>query len=164
MIVELGLLDTNDTYIGGNKMPMITKSKNKIRVMYEKGIPRIKSKIDLMVAHDDSIYEIDALWDTGASMSFINEKLARKLKLIPVDTGKVVTINGSKEAVYYIVDVALSGDIVFRNLKVCGAQANREDIEFIIGMDIISKGDFSIKNNSTGMVMEFEYIKKNESQ
>lgn len=158
MISEVGFLDTEDIQVIHDKYPLVKRNKNRIMISYAKGTQRIIGKVELKTAYRDDIHELHAVWDTGASMSFISEKLARKLNLVPIDTGEVVTINGSKEAVYYIVDVSLSNEIVFRNLRVCGAQTNREDIEFIIGMDIIAKGNFSLRNESNGVVMEYEYI------
>lgn len=158
MITELGLLDTIEKPIINNGCLVVTEENKKININYKKGTRRIVSKIGIKVSSDKMVSEISAVWDTGASMSFINESLARKLNLTPIDTGKTVTVNGISDAVYYIVDVVLSHDIIFKNLKVCATETNRKDIEFIIGMDIISKGNFSLKNYSNELIMEYEYI------
>ena len=46
--------------------------------------------------------EVNALIDTGASTSCIDEKLARKLGLTPIDRQEIAGVGGKKEHIIYL--------------------------------------------------------------
>ena len=96
-----------------------------------------------------------ALWDTGASGSCISERMARKMGLHPVDTGVGISSIGQQDILYYIVDVRLSDDIVFKNMKIAGFPLENHNVDFIIGMDIIAKGNLTIRNNNGKTEVKF---------
>ena len=96
-----------------------------------------------------------ALWDTGTSSSCISERMARKLGLRPVDTGIGISSIGQQDISYYIVDVCLSDEIVFKNMKIAGFPLENHNVDFIIGMDIIAKGNLIIRNNNGKTEVEF---------
>ncbi|SHK31292.1 retropepsin-like aspartic protease [Hespellia stercorisuis] len=131
--------------------------KNLVSAEYDKCIQRIVTAVDICMCTDDAqIYRIErSLWDTGSSTSCISEKLARKLGLLPIDTGVGVTPTGQLDISYYLLDIYLSNKVVFHNMKVAGFPLERHDVDFLIGMDIISKGDFNIRNSDGRTVFTF---------
>ena len=46
----------------------------------------------------------------------------------------------------YFIDIILNNEVVFNNWKVMGSKIGAQGIDILIGMDIISKGDFAISN------------------
>lgn len=85
-----------------------------------------------------------ALWDTGATTSGITRQLAEKLELLPVSTRRVSDFHGTYDDNVYWVKVRIGNDIVFPLIE--ATEGNLGDCDFLIGMDIISKGDLCICN------------------
>ena len=111
------------------------------------------------------------LWDTGASRSSIDKRVADELKLIPVGMGKISTANGQVSVNTYFVDLTLPNHVTIQNVLVTGADLG-SDIDLLIGMDIIRHGDFTITNtnNSTTFsfripsVTEIDYVQEYNEQ
>ena len=72
-----------------------------------------------------------------------------------MDTGVGISSIGQQDILYYIVYVCLSDDIVFKNMKIAGFPLENHNVDFIIGMDIISKGALTIRNNNGKTEVEF---------
>jgi predicted aspartyl protease len=89
-----------------------------------------------------SSIEYSALWDTGANGSAISVDMAQKLALIPTSVDRVYHANGSSMANIYNIDIYLPNNIVFVSVPVIAVFL--ADFDILIGMDIISRGDFAI--------------------
>jgi predicted aspartyl protease len=87
---------------------------------------------------------VDAIWDTGATSSCISEKVANDLALNTIGYVQMSTAGGIVRKKRYVVDVALPNKVGVRKVLVTEAVLNGCDV--LIGMDIISLGDFSISN------------------
>lgn len=86
-----------------------------------------------------------ALVDTGASKSSIHRRISKKLKLKPCRFATVISAHGEADVPVYTTSVAMPQGITFENI-----QANEfygeHSFDFIIGMDIITRGDMTISN------------------
>ena len=82
-----------------------------------------------------------AIWDTGATNTVISEKLAQKLNLTPIGKANVSTAGGIIEVNKYVLGLKLPN-----NLQ-----------DFLIGMDIINLGDFSVTNLNGKTTFSFRY-------
>jgi uncharacterized protein YchJ len=96
----------------------------------------------------------NAIWDTGATGSVITKKVAQELNLKPVGMVEVHTASGIDTANTYLVNIWLPNKVVFYNLRVAEGKI-AEQYEVLIGMDIISKGDFAITNYNGTTVFTF---------
>ena len=97
------------------------------------------------------------IWDTGATNSCISKKAAADLGLKPVQRTTVMGVHGSQEVnVYYITFILPNENI---KLKVpvteCNELSGDGSICALIGMDVITKGDFCITNVGGQTVMSF---------
>ena len=103
----------------------------------------------------DEKWSVAALWDTGANVSVICKAVAKNLGLEAKGITELRYANGTQKSNVYRIDLSLSKDIVFKDLFVreCNDGGN---FEMIIGMDVISRGDFRILNRSGKTVFEFE--------
>lgn len=92
-----------------------------------------------------SIAQYEAIWDTGATGTVITSKVAKELGLLP--TGKITSnhAGGTDEVNTYLVNVYLPNGINIIGVKVIEAVLSG-NTEMLIGMDIISLGDFSFTN------------------
>jgi hypothetical protein len=118
------------------------------------GIPKeIISEIGISIPTNINIgtitgpkLEFKALWDTGATNSVITKETAKKLGLKPVTFTTVHHGGGNSVENVYNVSIFLPNHLVVPLVRVteCTETAGRFDA--IIGMDIITAGDFSISH------------------
>lgn len=89
-----------------------------------------------------------AIWDTGATNTVITNEIADRLNLEPSGYTEVNTASESKlRTNTYIIDLKLKKDVVISALQVTEGKISTENgIDCLLGMDIISLGDFSITN------------------
>ena len=85
------------------------------------------------------------LWDTGASSSCIHKRVRDYMHLIPLGTETISTANGSVEVDSHVIDVILPNRVIVKDLLVTSAEIG-EDVDILLGMDIINLGAFSITN------------------
>jgi hypothetical protein len=100
--------------------------------------------------------EVAAIWDTGASGSCVSRELARKLGLRTVYQCQITGIGGSQESNVYSVDIRLPNAITASNVLVSEFVDNGK-FDVILGMNIITTGDFSVTNFNRESVFQFSY-------
>ena len=84
------------------------------------------------------------LWDTGATGTVISNTVVEKLGLKPIGKSKVFHTNGECVKNVYAINIFLPNKVAFAFVKVTEGVLNGIDV--LIGMDIITMGDFSITN------------------
>ena len=104
----------------------------------------------------DNLY---AVWDTGAMVTCISDTVAHKLGLISVGKVNLLGIDGGSIKDKYILNLFLPNGVSFNGLTV--NEGKLDDIDLLIGMDIISQGDFAISNYKGQTV--FSYRKPSEN-
>jgi hypothetical protein len=131
-----------------------------LTVEYSELMQRLTTSIDVCECADNMpLFRIDnALWDTGSLTSAISFEMARKFGLKPIDDGVCVTASGQIAVSYYLLDIHISDDMVFKNIKVAGVSLKNNGVDFLIGMDVISQGKFSINNSQGKTIFAFEAI------
>ncbi|MDR0829441.1 MAG: retroviral-like aspartic protease family protein [Prevotellaceae bacterium] len=95
-----------------------------------------------------------ALWDTGAMASVISAKVVNDLQLQPVGRAKVIHANGESLVDTYMIDIQLINNIEFCSLHV--TEGLFTDTDVLIGMDIISQGDFAITSHENNTKLSFQ--------
>ena len=123
---------------------MVTLTKEYIGLARE-----IKTGIE--IRNVDGVFS--AVWDTGSSCTVISLQLAKKLGFEKVGETIQCTVNGNRTAGVYMCDVILGENLIFNDLEIY--DGNFHSCEFLIGMDIINKGNFSINNDGGSTVMKF---------
>jgi len=116
----------------------------------------LKSKVIVQSVTDETRFvKCEALWDTGADYSAIRKEVAKELGLKSV--GKVLVASPDKKRTpnrkMYCINLNLSSGIEFSNVNVVEPKNSRWDI--IIGMDIISRGDFAVTHYNGKTVFSF---------
>jgi len=88
------------------------------------------------------------IWDTGATNSVITKSVAAKLGLKPIEKANARGVHGVKEVNVYYVNITLNNKSITLNAKVteCEELSVDNGIGMLIGMNIITMGDFSITN------------------
>ena len=91
-----------------------------------------------------------ALWDTGATNSVITQHIVDSCDLKPIRMVETHTAAGIYSVPVFPVSIVLPNNVCFNNINATLGQLSN-DLDVLIGMDIICKGDFAIthKNNKT---------------
>jgi predicted aspartyl protease len=100
------------------------------------------------------IVKFKALWDTGAMASVISRNVVNQLQLQPIGKTKVIHANGESIVYTYLIDIHLVNNISFYSLYV--TEGLFTDTDVLIGMDIISQGDFAITAPDGDTKMSFQ--------
>lgn len=98
----------------------------------------------LSQAQHPKIEKFTGLWDTGATGTVISSECATKLGLKPIGKTKVYHANGDAIVNIYAINLFLPNQVAFQFIKVTEGKLNGTDL--LIGMDIISRGDFAVTN------------------
>ena len=94
-----------------------------------------------------------ALWDTGATNCVVTKKVAESLGLVETGKTEVYGVNGPAVVSYYVVDIVLPSGI--KATKIVTEGISRGDWDVLIGMDIMSLGDFCLSNHNGVTVFTF---------
>ncbi len=87
-----------------------------------------------------------ALWDTGATACCISKELAQSLGLKPKGYTFVHTPAGISKMRRFLVNIELPDNVIFQDVVVTESEIGSQKIDVLIGMNIISSGDFAISN------------------
>ena len=94
------------------------------------------------------------LWDTGATSTTITSKVIKALALPELGITKASGVSGTFMTSVHMIDLMLPNGIVVPKLKVTkGILGDHFDV--LIGMDVISLGDFAISNYNGSTALSF---------
>lgn len=98
-----------------------------------------------------------AIWDTGATNTVITKEVVSRLGLVSSGFTQVNTASeNNKTTNTYLVDLKLKSDVTISTVQVTeGVILSEKGIDCLLGMDIISIGDFSITNFEGRTMMSF---------
>lgn len=85
-----------------------------------------------------------AVWDTGAKITTISNRLVEALGLERNGGVTVRTVNGTRERSLYSVGILLPMGTYTNDIRVMAGELDGFDV--LIGMDVISQGEMSILN------------------
>ncbi|MBA7558385.1 hypothetical protein ES705_51185 [subsurface metagenome] len=113
-------------------------------------------KPELIPPGDYYFKRYNVIWDTGATGSVITKKVVQELGLKPVGMVKVHTASDTTIANVYLIYIWLPNKVIVYNLRVIEGKIVGQ-CEVLIGMDIISKGDFAVTNYNGRTVFTFRF-------
>jgi len=96
----------------------------------------------------------DALWDTGASISAVTPEIQKQLKATPIDKKTISGIHSTQIVDVVYITLELPNHVIKKNIEVvvCNITSN---VGMILGMDIISMGDFALSNGNDQTLISF---------
>ncbi len=97
--------------------------------------------------------QFNGVWDTGATNSVITKEVAEVLQLKPTGQTEIHTANGACIKNTYLVNIFLPSNVVLPHVRVTEGELG--GIQMLIGMDVITIGDFSITNFEDKTTMSF---------
>lgn len=99
---------------------------------------------DEHIVKDGKDVPIVAAWDTGTTYSCISPEFAKQINLQSLSNDKLHTSYGIIQSKLYEVDILLNEQTVYTVKVAENPNIHRDGVDFLIGMDIISEGDFTI--------------------
>ena len=132
-------------------MVITTKCSNDNRLITTVGIVNKKS---------DSADRVQAIWDTGSPFSVLDKDIITNLELPFIATTTIGGLKGdTQEEGKYSAYILLSANSELIPITVTSyPKISKENIQMIIGMDIIKLGIFTIKPKDKNVVMIWEFI------
>lgn len=117
----------------------------------------IVTPVEVKNIFTNSILDTEAIWDTGATNSVITKSTAAELGLKPVSMTKVRGVHGEKMVNVYFVEITLNNKniVIPAPVTECDELSADKSIGVLIGMNIITKGDFAVTNYNGNTVMTF---------
>jgi len=99
----------------------------------------------------------NGLWDTGATGSAITKSMASALGLVSFGKRKVRGVHGVKETDVYYVNITLNNKNITLKAQVteCDELSSDNSVGLLIGMNIITMGDFAVTNYQGNTTMSF---------
>ena len=122
------------------------------------GIARnIVTSVEIKNISDGKVISTKGIWDTGATGSVITKSTATALGLLPVRRATVRGVHGYKKVNAYYVNITLHNKNITLNTQVteCDELSADNSIGVLIGMNIITLGDFSVTNFEGFTTMSF---------
>ena len=115
-----------------------------------------KVLVNTVIIRSDTLESTEiALWDTGATGTCISKDVVTKLNLVPHGKQLMHTPSGFTIVNTYLVDIILPSNFVARDVVVSDSKIGDQGIGTLIGMDIITRGDFSVSNYNGKTVFTF---------
>ena len=113
----------------------------------------IMTECDIYSVNGRKFHTERAVWDTGADTTIISSRIVKELNLQPYKAGGISGIGGATGSNVYLVHVLVPmGDFV---TSVEVMENDFQDIDVLIGMDVIVFGDFLITNKDNMTTFQF---------
>lgn len=98
--------------------------------------------------------EFVAVWDTGAHGTSITPEVARKLNLPQVSELMIQGVTGQCVCSVYLVSLFLPNGVIIPEIEVTECPGDI-GCDVLIGMDVITQGDFAISHKTENTVFSF---------
>jgi hypothetical protein len=117
----------------------------------------IVTTIEITNIHSDQTLTTCGIWDTGATASVITRSVAKRLGLKNVTWANVMGIHGSKLVPVYYIKITLENKHITLESYVteCDELSADDSVGVLIGMNIITMGDFAVTNFRGQTTMSF---------
>ena len=102
----------------------------------------------------DSILKLNAIWDTGAQICVVSDSKAMAVGLPVIGKSTMGHATGSSIVNRYIADLFLPNGVKIPNVVMLGSP-NLSGSDMLIGMDVITLGDFCVTNKDGKTVVSF---------
>jgi hypothetical protein len=120
-------------------------------------VRRIVTDIEVTNIVTGQKIQTQGIWDTGATNIVITKSIANALGLTFVGKRTVRGVHGIKEVNVYYVNITLNNKNITldTNVNECEELSDDDSIGALIGMNIITMGDFAITNYQGNTTMSF---------
>jgi hypothetical protein len=118
-------------------------------------ILRLANNLAKLYKIPEKTEQVIALWDTGATTSSISSGLAARLSLPAIGMAQVQAAGGIHDSRLFSIDIIFpQPNFIINNVEATEFKDNGV-FDVLIGMDIITLGDFSITNANMQTVFSY---------
>lgn len=121
----------------------------------------LKTEVRVSIAFNPSsqtthptLENFNAVWDTGATNSVISSNVVSKCGLKPIGMTQVHTVAGLATHNVYFVNIMLPHKVGIPRVRVTEGELSA-GFDVLIGMDIITRGDFVLTNKDNKTIFSF---------
>jgi predicted aspartyl protease len=115
------------------------------RIEYHHQVSSLQSVITIISKADPSKNgEFPGIWDTGAMSTVVTPQVAECLSLPPIGTTHICGVNSDEIVPVVLIDLVLPSQVKIESIRAAVAKIKGADV--LIGMNIITLGDFSVSN------------------
>ncbi len=100
-------------------------------------------------------FQTRAIWDTGATKTVITKNVIDNLNLKASGKIRAHGVHGSKIVDTFLVHIGLPNQFLVTSMRVMEGGLDGTNADVLVGMDIISKGDFIVSNANGKTSFEF---------
>lgn len=127
------------------------------------GISRVlQTEIAIFQSGTNVSMKIQGIWDTGATAMAITSRVVQSMGLVATGFAMVNTANGQVPQNTYSIDVVLPNGVKIAGLVATELPGLTDGCDALIGMDIITLGDFSITNHNNVTCMSLRIPSSHE--
>ena len=126
---------------------------------------RIITRIIVGKPDTDTISVCNALWDTGCTDTCISQTIADELDLEEYGKKTMSDMTSDRLCTFYIADIRAKDKQCYFSEERCGGiDFDGADYEAIIGMDVISAGNFRLKYDGKKWIFTFSVCPPEENE
>ena len=116
-------------------------------------VERVLTESDVYTTDGRKFHTERAMWDTGADTTIIASRVVKELDLKPYMQGGIEGIGGATGSNVYMIHLAVpTGNMV---TYIEAMESDFDDIDVLIGMDVISLGDMVLTNADNKTTFQF---------
>jgi len=101
------------------------------------------------------VLPMKALWDTGATHCCITKQAAERAKLPAIGRAIVTGVHGAQERDEYYMNLILPNQVMVSRIRATECDEDQGKFDVIIGMSVITLGDFAISQPRDETVFTF---------
>lgn len=135
--------------------------------MFTKRYPVLANRLHsrVIICYEGKEVETIAQWDTGATITSVSETIVSQLGMSSLGPSSIRTPSTADEGYItetYRVAIRLSCGAEYPDMLVTSSNIQHQGIGVLIGMDIITSGDFSVTNFNGKTTFSFRTPSKEE--
>lgn len=119
--------------------------------------------VPVIFKNGTSVVKARALIDTGATGNFVTEWIPKTIMAPKLPkTSYIVFAEGGGFKDIYSMDLILSRDVIFKNEEFTAIKDENRDYDAVIGMNILTRTDFSFSNYNGHTIFTFRIPSQEE--
>ena len=99
--------------------------------------------------------EYVGIWDTGATGTVITQKVIDELGLKEISMTKAYGADGEYDTEVYLINMEVPNGLIIQSMRV--TRGKLRGIDVLIGMDVITQGDFAVTNFQGKTIFSFRF-------
>jgi len=127
-----------------------------VREFKVKSDEQYELKSDVIAFNGDRSKRVKAVWDTGSDITYVSNELANELGLDVYGDASFRTANGISHTTARMLNLRMLGNVNLIDIKAIEADIRPMGHDVLIGMDILTLGEFSLSSHDGDTFFSFK--------